>query len=77
MNEEAGFEDICKSRDREILEDEAVVNWVNPSLPTRQLIRDLMSYSAELALDPRVSQDAVNLYLQGYNDGKDQAAARY
>jgi len=63
--------------DRQIVEDMAVADWVNPDQPTRKIILDLISRNSSIALDPRVSQDAVNLYLQGYQDGKDQAKSRY
>ena len=82
-NEEVGrnwdkrLESCQTLSDRDIVEEEAIVNWVDPSNPTRQIIHELMDYSASLALDPRVSQEAVNLYLQGYQDGKDQAVSRY
>lgn len=63
--------------DRDIVEDEAILNWIDPDKPTRQIIRELMVFAQNTAIDPAVSQDAVDLYLQGYNDGKEQAKSRY
>jgi len=63
--------------DRQIVEEEATASWIDPSKPTRKIIHDLMAFAEKTALDPAVSQDAVDLYLQGYNDGKEQAKSRY
>ena len=62
--------------DRDIIEEEAVVNWVDPGKPTRQIIHELMAYSASIALDPRVSKAAADLYHEGYLAGKTGAVNR-
>lgn len=54
--------------DRQIIEEFAIVNWISPELPTREILRKLMTISADIAVDPRVSKPAVNLYNLGYSD---------
>lgn len=54
--------------DRDIVEDFAIVNWIDPELPTREILNQLMTFSAKIAIDPRVSSDAVALYNSGYDD---------
>ena len=54
--------------DREIIEEFAATYWINPDLATRDIIRFLLSWSAVVALDPRVSEPAADLYNLGYND---------
>jgi hypothetical protein len=54
--------------DREIVEEFALVNWIDSSLPTREILNRLMTYSTQIAVDIRVSPDAVALYDAGYND---------
>lgn len=65
--------------DRDIVEDEAILNWIDPGTPgkpTRQIIRELMTLAQNLALDPAVSQDAADLYHEGYLAGKTGAVNR-
>lgn len=54
--------------DRQIIEEFAIVNWINPEQSTREILNQLMTFSAKIAIDPRVSSDAVALYNLGYSD---------
>ena len=72
------YEEIdSKLSDREILEDVAVGFWIDPTLPTRKLIHEMLTWEATVALDPRVSKQASYLYHSGYEDGKAVVKSRY
>jgi len=62
--------------DRQIVEDMAVSDWVNPNQPTRKIILDLISWNSFVALDPSVSKAAADLYHEGYLAGKTGAVNR-
>ena len=72
------LETDSKMTDREIVEDMALTDWVPiEGKTTRQILEDLIDINVKIALDPRVSKDAVDLYHEGYEDGKSQAVNKY
>jgi len=40
---------------REIIEEIAIVNWIDPSLPTREIINDLITLHVRQSWDPAIS----------------------
>lgn len=63
--------------DREIIEDLAVCDFVDPTQPTRKIILDLIEFNSAVALDPIASKQAADLYHEGYLAGKTGAINRY
>lgn len=55
--------------DRQIVEHFAVVDCIDPSMPTLFILHAIICWSMKVAVDPAVSSEALELYSRGYADG--------
>lgn len=53
------------------LQDRAVVDWVNPALPPRELLAELLAAAARQALDPKISEGAAKLCAEAAKQATD------
>lgn len=55
--------------DRQIVEHFAVLDFIDPSMPTLSILHAIICWNMKLAVDPAVSSEALELYSRGYIDG--------
>lgn len=63
--------------DRSIIEHFAILDFIDPSMPTLFILHALICSSVLQALDPAISKEARELYTRGYADGITGNPSRY